>query len=190
MHVTMVAMSEVDGSAAATEESTSGTAVSPGEPKYTRNNPYLSTVVTNYLLSGPGSEKETRHLAFGLESGMTYAPGDAIGVIPENRAQVVAEVLDALGFTGEERVLDHYKVEISFEEALRTRLTIGKLARGSVGQYAKLDGAKDVGGRGYEALMQLCGPENKSRTDEYCWGREFIDLLSDFPGAVKEPQEL
>jgi sulfite reductase (NADPH) flavoprotein alpha-component len=146
--------------------------------------------VENYLLSGPGSEKETRHLAFALEEGMTYAPGDAIGVIPENRAQVVAEVLGALGFTGEERVLDHYKVEISFAEALRTRLTIGKLARGAIGQYAKLAGAPGVGGRGYGELKMLCGPDNKARAEEYCWGREFIDLLTDFPGAVTAPQEL
>jgi sulfite reductase (NADPH) flavoprotein alpha-component len=176
-------MSEVEGAAVGTEESSA-------ESKYTRNNPYYSTVVTNYLLSGEGSEKETRHLAFALEEGMTYAPGDAIGVLPENRAQAVAEVLAALGFTGEERVLDHYKREISFEEALRTRLTIGKLARGAIGQYAKLPGAAGVGGRGYEELKSLCGPDNKARAEDYCWGREFIDLLTEFPGAVKNPQEL
>jgi sulfite reductase (NADPH) flavoprotein alpha-component len=179
-------MSEVGETAAAGDES----GLDAGASRYTRNNPYLSTVVENYLLTGPDSEKETRHLAFSLEAGMTYTPGDAIGVIPENRAQAVAEVLGALGFSGDERVLDHYKVEISFEEALRTRLTIGKLARGAIGQYAKLPGAAQVGGRGYEALKQLCGPENKSRAEEYCWGREFIDLVTDFPGAVKTPQEL
>ncbi|MGA1981635.1 MAG: oxidoreductase [Acidobacteriaceae bacterium] len=176
-------MSEVGGSAIGAEES-------PAEQKYTRNNPYYSTVVTNYLLSGEGSEKETRHLAFALEEGMTYAPGDAIGVLPENRAEIVAEVLAALGYTGEERVLDHYKMEISFEEALRSRLTIGKLARGAIGQYAKLPGAPGAGGRGYEHLKLLCGAENKARAEEYCWGREFIDLITDFPGVVKSPQEL
>jgi sulfite reductase (NADPH) flavoprotein alpha-component len=176
-------MSEVAGPAVGVEESQT-------EPKYTRNNPYFSTVVENHLLTGRDSEKETRHLAFALEAGMTYAPGDAIGVLPENRAQVVAEVLGALGFTGDERVLDHYKMEIGFEEALRTRLTIGKLARGAIGQYAKLPGAAGVGGRGYGALKSLCGPDNKASADEYCWGREFIDLLTDFPGAVKNPQEL
>jgi sulfite reductase (NADPH) flavoprotein alpha-component len=171
-------------------ESAVGAEESPAEQKYTRNNPYYSTVVTNYLLSGEGSEKETRHLAFALEDGMTYAPGDAIGVLPENRAEAVAEVLAALGRTGEERVLDHYKMEISFEEALRSRLTIGKLARGAIGQYAKLPGAPGAGGRGYDNLKLLCGPDNKARAEEYCWGREFIDLLTDFPGVVKTPQEL
>jgi sulfite reductase (NADPH) flavoprotein alpha-component len=146
--------------------------------------------VINRLLSGEGSEKETRHFAFSLEEGMCYTPGDAVGVVPENRAEAVAEVLEALGFSGEERVLDNNKVEINFEEALRSWLTISKLARGSVGQYAKLAAAPGVGGRGYQALLQLCGPENKERADEYCWGREFIDLITDFPGAVTNPQDL
>ena len=161
-----------------------------GRPRYTRNNPYHSTVLVNRLLSGEGSEKETRHLALSLEEGMTYLPGDAVGVVPEHRAETVSEVLAALGFTGEERVLDHYKEEISFELALRSWLAIGKLARGTVGQYAKLPAAAGAGGRGYDALQLLCGPENKSRAEEYCWGREFIDLITDFPGAVTTPQEL
>jgi sulfite reductase (NADPH) flavoprotein alpha-component len=159
-------------------------------PEYTRNHPYLSTVTANYLLTSSESDKETRHLAFALAPGMTYTPGDSLGILPENRAQAVAEVLASLGFTGDERVLDHYKVEISFEEALRSRLSIGKLARGSVGLYAKLPGAKSVGGRGYDELKNLSGPENKVRAEEYCWGREFIDLVTDFPGAVTAPQEL
>lgn len=151
--------------------------------KYTRNNPFLSTVMVNELLTGEGSEKETRHVELTLDEGMTYTPGDAVGIIPENRLAAVAEVLEALGFTGSERVLDHYKVEISLEEALRTRLGIGKLSRGSVGQYAKL--APDVTG-----LKVMVGPENKARAEEYCWGREFVDLATDFKGVVTEPQQL
>ncbi|HEY6414202.1 MAG TPA: oxidoreductase [Edaphobacter sp.] len=151
--------------------------------KYTRNNPYLSYVRVNYLLTGEGSEKETRHVELTLDESMTYTPGDAVGIIPENRPEAVEDVLKALGYKGDERVLDHYKVEISLEEALRTRLGIGKLARGSVGQYAKL--APDV-----EGLKVMVGPENKARAEEYCWGREFVDLASDFPGVVTEPQQL
>ena len=151
--------------------------------KYTRNNPYLSYVRVNYLLTGEGSEKETRHVELTLEEGMTYTPGDAVGIIPENRPEAVEDVLKALHYKGDERVLDHYKVEISLEEALRTRLGIGKLARGSVGQYAKLAPA-------VEGLKVMVGPENKARAEEYCWGREFVDLATDCPGVVTEPQQL
>jgi sulfite reductase (NADPH) flavoprotein alpha-component len=155
--------------------------------KYTRNSPFLSTVRVNELLTAEGSEKETRHIELTLDEGMVYTPGDAVGIIPENRAEAVADVLAALRFKGDERVLDHYKVEISLEEALRTRLGIGKLVRGSVKQYAKLapEGSTLQGG-----LKVLVGPENKARAEEYCWGREFVDLVTEFPGVVTEPQQL
>ncbi len=151
--------------------------------KYTRNSPYSSTVRVNELLTAEGSEKETRHIELTLGQGMTYTPGDSVGILPANRAEAVADTLAALGFRGDERVLDHYKVEISLEEALRTRLTIGKLARGSVGLYAKL--APEV-----EGLQAMAGPANKARAEDYCWGRELVDLVTDFPGVVKEPQQL
>ena len=150
---------------------------------YTRNSPFSSTVLVNDLLTGAGSEKETRHIELSLEDGMAYTPGDAVGIIPENRRDAVDEVLQALKLTGTERVLDHYKVEITLDEALRTRLQIGKLARGSVNQLGKF--APD-----HDGLKVLLGQENKARAEEYCWGRELVDLLTDFPGVVTDPQQL
>src|ERR1700760_3224923 len=85
--------------------------------KYTRNQPYISRVLTNQRLTGPESKKETIHIELELEEGMTYTPGDAVGIIPTNRESQVVEVLDALGFNGTERVLDHSK-ESSLHEAL------------------------------------------------------------------------
>ena len=151
--------------------------------RYTRNNPYMAEVTENFLLTAEGSEKETRHLTLALEQGMEYVPGDAVGILPTNNDKAVSEVLRELGFTGEERVLDHYKVEISLEEAVRTRLQIGTLARGSVTQMAKL--APGVAG-----LQAMFGPDNKARAEEYCYGRELIDLLHEFPGVIQQPQQL
>ncbi len=151
--------------------------------KYTRNSPFHASVLVNDLLTGAGSEKETRHIELSLDEGMAYTPGDAVGIIPENRREAVDEVLTALNYTGSERVLDHYKVEIDLDEALRTRLAIGKLARGSVTQFGKL-------APGHDGLKDLVGPENKARAEEYCWGREFVDLATDFPGVITAPQQL
>ena len=155
--------------------------------KYTRNDPFLSTVRVNELQTAEGSEKETRHIELTLDTGMIYTPGDSAGILPENRAVAVTEILALFGFRGDERVLDHHKVEISLEEALRTRLGIGKLTRGSLKQYAKLvpEGSTlEVG------LKGLVGPEHKAQAEEYCWGREFVDLVTAFPGVVTEPQQL
>jgi sulfite reductase (NADPH) flavoprotein alpha-component len=114
---------------------------------------------------------------------MTYPPGDAVGIVPENRRQAVEEVLEALKFTGAERVLDHYKVEIDLDEALRTRLAIGKLTRGSVTQLAKLAPENPK-------LKSMTGAEGKALAEEYCYGREFVDLATDFPGVITQPQQL
>jgi len=153
--------------------------------KYTRNQPYLSDVLVNTRLTGPESEKETIHVELELEEGMSYLPGDAVGIIPTNRDPQVDAVLQTLGYTGDERVLDHYKVEIPFREALATRLAIGKLTRGSVNQLGKLAGDKAP-----KALQALLGPDNKAVAEEYVWGREFLDLIKDFPGIISEPQQL
>jgi sulfite reductase (NADPH) flavoprotein alpha-component len=155
------------------------------EAKYTRNQPYFSRVLVNKRLTGPESEKETIHIELELEEGMSYTPGDAVGIVPTNREAAVEEVLEALKFTGSERVLDHYKVEISLHEALTSRLGIGKLARGSVNQFAKLCADNPP-----EKLKALLGTENRALAEEYVWGREFIDLVKDFPGIITEPQQL
>ncbi len=151
--------------------------------KYTRNNPYPSVVRVNALLTAEGSEKETRHVELELEEGMEYTPGDAVGILPQTRPEAVAAVLEAMHCSGDERVLDHYKVEINLEEALRTRLEIGALTRTAINQMAKL--APE-----HEGLKHLTGAENKARAEEYCYGRELVDLVTDFPGVITAPQQL
>jgi sulfite reductase (NADPH) flavoprotein alpha-component len=161
--------------------------MSTQQQKYTRNNPYQSRMLVNVLMTAADSEKETRHIELELESGMEYTPGDAVGILPENRPSEVAEVLAGLHFKGDERVLDHYKVEISLEEALRTRLAIGKLTRSAMNAYAKI-APESV--PGIESLKSLALPENRPAAEDYIWGREFIDLLAEYPGGITEPQQL
>ena len=163
-------------------------ASSPAKPhatKYTRNQPYLSQVLVNSRLTGPESEKETIHIELAVEEGMTYTPGDAVGIIPTNRESQVMDVLETLGLTGTERVLDFYKQETDVHDALTRHLGIGKLARGSVNNYAKLFGENVPQG-----LKALQGQENKAQAEEYVWGREFIDLVREFPGGITDPQQL
>jgi len=143
----------------------------PHKPTYTRNHPYQSTVLVNRLETQPGSEKETRHFELSLDvPEMQYQPGDAVGIVPENRPEAVAEVLEALSFTGNERVKNHYQVDIDLEEALRTR------------HFVKATGHKE--------LSPLLEPDNRKELETYLWGRELIDLVLECPGAIDDPQEL
>lgn len=155
--------------------------------KYTRNNPFVSTMLVNYVMTDADSEKETRHIELGLDSDMEYTPGDAVGILPTNRDSEVEAVLKALGYTGSETVLDFFKKETTLDDALRTKLHIGKLTRGSVNTYAKLAPESTPG---LDFLKSLAGQDNKSRAEEYVWGREFIDLAMEHPGGITDPQQL
>ena len=60
------------------------------ESPYSRTNPFKAEVLENINLNGRGSNKETRHLELSLEgSGITYEPGDALGIYPENDPELV-----------------------------------------------------------------------------------------------------
>jgi sulfite reductase (NADPH) flavoprotein alpha-component len=75
------------------------------EPQYSREQPFAAEVLTNQRITARDATKDVRHVEFALEgSGLTYAPGDALGVWHENPTPVVDEVLGALALDGEQAV--------------------------------------------------------------------------------------
>ena len=83
-----------------------GHASSNGEVRgFGRKNPFPARLLRNVLLNKAGSGKEVRHYELSLEgSGLTYEAGDALGIFPENCPELVARLVDQLGFNGEETV--------------------------------------------------------------------------------------
>lgn len=64
---------------------------------YSRTNPFPARILKNVNLNGAGSIKETRHIEFSLEgSGLSYNPGDALGVVPSNDPELVASLLEEM----------------------------------------------------------------------------------------------
>jgi sulfite reductase (NADPH) flavoprotein alpha-component len=154
-----------------------------GAETYSRKNPYTAAVLVNRLLTGPDSEKETRHIEVSLEgSGVQYLPGDSLGVLPENRSDMVQEALQLLDFRGDEPVKDFYGGALQLREALTSWLVIGKMSHSTVKAWARHTGNAE--------LAALVLPENRSKLDDYLWGREFRDLLQQFPAKLEDPQQL
>ena len=150
---------------------------------YSRKNPYTATVLVNRVLTGAASEKETRHVELSLDgSGIEYLPGDSLGVLPEIRSEMVQEVLRLLGLRGDEQVTDFYGGALNTQDALASWLMIGKLSGSTVKAWAKQTGNAE--------LTALVLPENKAKLDEYLWGREFRDLVEQYPMKLENPQEL
>ncbi len=154
-------------------------ASAPAESVYSRSNPFRAEVLENINLNGRGSNKETRHLEISLEgSGLTYQPGDSLGVYPENDPELVDLLLAEMNWDPEEAV--RVKEEtVTLKEALSSHFEITVLTKPLVEKAAKLSGN--------EELHQLA--LDSSRLKSYIDGRDLIDLVRDFKPWSSSAQE-
>jgi sulfite reductase (NADPH) flavoprotein alpha-component len=120
-------------------------------------------------LSKPGSAKEVRHYEINLSgTGLDYAPGDALGVLPVNCPELVSDVLAVLRCSGEE-VVTLAGAPLPFREALSRHLDITKPGRELLAAVAER--APDL------ALTRLLAPDRQEDLRSWLWGRGVIDLL-------------
>lgn len=146
----------------------------PEPKKWSRSNPYPAKLLANRLLNGSGSGKETRHIEISLEgSGLDYEVGDALGVLPRNCSELVAELIRLGGWSPSSIVTTSDAQELSLEEALLTKCDLRKPTSALVDHIAKTDGC--------ERIVDLLTLEKKASLQEYLVQREVIDLLHEFP---------
>ncbi len=109
----------------------------PAAPQFSREQPFAAEVVANQRITARDASKDVRHVEVNLEaSGLTYAPGDALGVWHENPAPVVAEVLATLQLDGEQPV-DLDGQSKSLREWLATGRELTRLTRPFLSQQAE-----------------------------------------------------
>jgi sulfite reductase (NADPH) flavoprotein alpha-component len=94
-------------------------------PGYSKSNPFSAKLKTNRRLTGESSAKETRHFEIVLEgSGLEYEVGDALGVIPANCPEFVAEILTESELAGDETIQLKDGTAMILREALTSRLDL------------------------------------------------------------------
>jgi len=97
------------------------------EKPFTRDNPVSARLVSSTRLTHPDAPKDTRHVVIDLlDSGLTYEPGDSLGILPENDADLVAAVIDLLGATGGETVELASGKRTSLRHALACEYTLAR----------------------------------------------------------------
>ena len=161
----------------------------PAHPSpYTKDQPFAARLLENRRLNGPGSAKDTRHLVVDLAgSGLTYEPGDSLGVFPTNDARAVAEILGLLQATGDEPVqLPREPAAVTLREALTSRLSLAGPTRKALQFFAEK--ATDVAE--HKRLATLLAAGATDQLAAYLAEREFVDLLAEYPSARPTPQEL
>jgi sulfite reductase (NADPH) flavoprotein alpha-component len=97
---------------------------------------HTGKVLTNINLNDRGSDKETHHIEIAAE-GVTYAPGDSIGFVPQNPSQVVEAILALVG-ADRDKTFEFRNENITAFNLLKKKLNILHLPGRVVQQYAAI----------------------------------------------------
>ena len=138
---------------------------------YSRTNPLHTTIISNVALCGAGSEKDVRSIGFHLPEGtLEYDAGDALGVWPHNSPEAVAEFLDLTGLDGAAEIAIGEQT-MPVAEALRRRLDITRITPDLLRFLHQRHPVDEL----------RSAIDDPPRFAEWAWGRQTLDLLTDFP---------
>ncbi|USK77068.1 assimilatory sulfite reductase (NADPH) flavoprotein subunit [Peribacillus frigoritolerans] len=153
------------------------------QTSYSRTNPFKAEVLENINLNGRGSNKETHHLELSLEgSGLTFEPGDSLGIYPKNDSDLVDMLLMELDWDPEETVKVNKQGELrQLRESLISDFEITVLTKSLIEQAAQLSDNED--------LKELLKPGNEERLKEYREGRDLLDFIRDFGSWGESAQD-
>ncbi|QWZ94816.1 assimilatory sulfite reductase (NADPH) flavoprotein subunit [Aeromonas sp. FDAARGOS 1411] len=145
-----------------------------GHCQYSKENPFPARLSVNQKITGRDSTKDIRHIEINLaDSGLTYQPGDALGVWFDNDAELVGEVLALTGLSGD---------EATAHGTLRTALTghfeLTRLHGGFI------TGLADISDNA--ALKDLAG--DKAQVNALVASAQVVDVLKRFPTALTAEQ--
>ncbi len=147
---------------------------------YSKKNPFPSPVLRNTNLNGPG-EKQTHHVELSLDgSGLEYEVGDALGVIPTNIPEVVDEIIANLPFKASDVPIPSGG-EAPLRDALIHHYDIGTINKSLIQKWQQRSGSP--------FLRSLVEGDDKKAWDDFCWGRDLIDLVIDHPADFSDAEE-
>jgi sulfite reductase (NADPH) flavoprotein alpha-component len=152
------------------------------EQRWSRKRPFAAPLLGQQLLTAAGSDKETRHVVLSLkDADLSYEPGDALGVWPQQAADLVDAVLTLSGAPADAPVMiDTEQMEL--RDALSLKRDLTTLTAATVIKYCAL-----TADSGLQSLVQR---DQSAALNKFLYGRDIADLLQDYPYTVRDAQVL
>ncbi len=151
------------------------TPLHPAKSAYDRNNPFAAEVFVNQRIVAAGNEKDVRHFELSLEdSGITYQPGDALGIWPVQAKELVAAVLSELQLEGDTEVT-HKDDTRTLTEWLTHYRELTCLTRPFIQAHAERNGSDEL-----KALLE---PEQRDAFTHLLKKVQLIDFLRQYPAT-------
>ncbi|MCK8672135.1 bifunctional nitrate reductase/sulfite reductase flavoprotein subunit alpha [Rhodococcus sp. HM1] len=151
-----------------------GAPVAVREPVFTRKSPLVTRLIRNVPLSGPGSSKDVRQFGFELyDPAFEYEAGDALGVMPTNGPGTVDEWLQVTALDPESPIELGDMPTIPLREAATRFLDITRVTKDLLRFVQKQSDSAELG--------KLLRPGNKIELQQWLYGKQAMDVISEFP---------
>jgi sulfite reductase (NADPH) flavoprotein alpha-component len=145
----------------------------PAAPTWTRDRPFAAEVLLNQRITASGGCKDVRHIELSLAgSGLSYAPGDALGVWHRNPSPLIAAVLEATGLAADATATFEGET-LPLREWLSTRRELTRLSRPFLAAHAAVAEAAE--------LNRLLAPTQQPDFAELLATHQLIDVLRRWP---------
>lgn len=164
--------------AAQTQVSVAGSVAQIVSSPYSKESPLTASLAVKQKITGRNSDKDVRHIEIDLgESGLSYQPGDALGVWYHNDPDLVEEIIDLIWRTGDETVTLNDQT-MTLREALTERLELTQNTTVIVEKYAAL--SRD------ERLIGLLA--DKHQLQQYAQTTPLPDMIRQAPADLDAEQ--
>lgn len=149
---------------------------------FDKKNPFAASVIDNIVLTGRGSSKETRHIELSLaDSGLTYQPGDALGIVPRNDPALVTSLIEKLKLQADAPVTVKQQT-LPLHEALGRAYEITAATPRFLDHWASVTGSSE--------LERLRSPDEGAARTAFLHNHHILDIVNRFPATGIEPAKL
>lgn len=154
------------------------TATASHDSAYTKETPYSAELSVNQKITGRDSTKDVRHIEISLaDSGITYQPGDALGVYFLNDTKAVDAILTATGLDGTTEVQLAGQT-LALKTALTEQLELTQSYPSFVEKYAQATANSE--------LLELV--KDKAALRQYLDSRQTLDVILQNPAPLTAQQ--
>ena len=145
----------------------------PSAPEVTRSHPFAAELLVNQRITGRRSDRDVRHMELLTDgSGLSYQPGDSLGVWIEQADPLVEEILDRLELDGDAEV-EFSGETMPLHRWLKERRELTVLTRPFLAAHADRCRAAP--------LREALEPEHRDRLSQLLGTWQLADLLAHHP---------
>ncbi|MFV0548201.1 MAG: NADPH-dependent assimilatory sulfite reductase flavoprotein subunit [Limnobaculum xujianqingii] len=148
--------------------------ISENHSKYTKQQPLIASLSVNQKITSRSSDRDVRHIEIDLgDSGLSYQPGDALGVWFQNDVELIEVLLSELSIDGDTQVEVQGKPQ-PLKDALKYHYELTQNTTAIVEFYANHSSDS--------RLVELL--TNKARLQEYAHNTPIVDMVRHAPSSM------